>query len=184
METAPQENQARPSSAKPLTIGPAAGEVIERITANENALVQKLADYQPMVEIYLQDYVPDSRLGSVPKDDTYFLARLDLNGSLKTDSYLPAAGGLGKSILGAFKAPFSIKYMPNRFAAMMLVDGSGFDSAHYEFDYLGRELLGEVRCLVFDVKARGNRNNRFTGVDSKTDYSISTHTNGLFRTTR
>ena len=160
---AAQENQAQPSSAKPLTIGATAGEVIEKITANENSLVQKLAEYQPMVEVYLQDYVPDSRLGSVPKDDTYFLAKLDLNGGLKTDSYLPAAGGLAKSILGAFKAPFSIKYMPNGFAAMMLVDGSGFDSAHYEFAYLGREFLGEVRCLVFDVKPRGNRNNRFTG---------------------
>ena len=82
---AAQENQAQPSSAKPLTIGATAGEVIEKITANENSLVQKLAEYQPMVEVYLQDYVPDSRLGSVPKDDTYFLAKLDLNGGLKTD---------------------------------------------------------------------------------------------------
>jgi hypothetical protein len=161
--TATQENQGRPSSAKPLSIGLTAGEVIERITANEKSLIQKLADYQPMVEVYLQDYVPDSRLGLVPKDDTYFLTKLDLNGGFKTNSLLPPTGGLMKSILGAFKVPFSMKYMPNGFAAMMLVDGAGFDSAHYTFDYLGGEMLGEVRCMVFDVKPQGNRNNRFVG---------------------
>jgi len=27
----------------------------------------------------------------------------------------------------------------------------GFDKQHYKFDYVRREFLGEVRCLVFDV---------------------------------
>jgi hypothetical protein len=155
---ATQENQAQPSSEKPPTIA----EVIDRITANEKTLVQKLADCHPVVEAYIQDYVPDSRLGSVPKDDEYFLAKLDLSKGFKTNSFLPA-GGLAKSILGVFKVAFSMKYLLDGFAAMILVDRSGFDSTRYEFNYLRREFLGEVRCLVFDVKTRGNHHDGFTG---------------------
>ena len=34
---------------------------------------------------------------------------------------------------------------------MIYIDTSGFDRQHYQFDYVRREFLGEVRCVVFDV---------------------------------
>jgi len=34
---------------------------------------------------------------------------------------------------------------------MIFIDTTGFDKQHYKFDYVKREFLGEVRCLVFDV---------------------------------
>jgi hypothetical protein len=34
---------------------------------------------------------------------------------------------------------------------MIYLDTSGFDRQHYQFDYVGRQFLGEVRCLMFDV---------------------------------
>ena len=34
---------------------------------------------------------------------------------------------------------------------MIYVDTNGFDRQHYQFDYVRREFLGEVRCVVFDV---------------------------------
>ena len=34
---------------------------------------------------------------------------------------------------------------------MIFIDTNGFDKQHYKFDYVKREFLGEVRCLVFDV---------------------------------
>jgi len=34
---------------------------------------------------------------------------------------------------------------------MIYLDTSGFDRQHYQFDYVGREFLGEVRCVVFDI---------------------------------
>jgi hypothetical protein len=44
------------------------------------------------------------------------------------------------------------------------LDTSGFDREHYKFDYLRREFLGEVRCLVFDVAPRNkNDKGRFIG---------------------
>ena len=34
---------------------------------------------------------------------------------------------------------------------MIYIDNDGFDRQNYKFDYVRREFLGEVRCLVFDV---------------------------------
>ena len=39
-----------------------------------------------------------------------------------------------------------------------------FDKQHYDFHYVRREFLGEVRCLVFDVTPKkGSGNGRFLG---------------------
>jgi hypothetical protein len=45
--------------------------------------------------------------------------------------------------------------MPREFLQMIFIDASDFDRQHYKFDYVGREFLGEVRCLVFDVTPQG-----------------------------
>ena len=47
---------------------------------------------------------------------------------------------------------------------MIYPDNNGFDRQHYSFDYVRREFLGEVRCLVFDVTPTGkNPKGRFLG---------------------
>src|SRR5258708_35535246 len=42
-------------------------------------------------------------------------------------------------------------FLPDGFLQMIFIDTSGFDQQHYKFDYVRREFLGDVRCLVFDV---------------------------------
>lgn len=42
-------------------------------------------------------------------------------------------------------------YVPAGFLQMIFVDPIDFDKQHYKFDYVRREFLGSVRCLVFDV---------------------------------
>jgi hypothetical protein len=37
---------------------------------------------------------------------------------------------------------------------MVFADRDNFDREHYDFRYVHREFLGEVRCLVFDVTPR------------------------------
>ena len=37
------------------------------------------------------------------------------------------------------------------FLKMVYVDPTDFDREHYDFRYVGREFLGAVRCVVFDV---------------------------------
>jgi len=44
-----------------------------------------------------------------------------------------------------------MEFLPSGFLQMIYLDMNGFDRLHYKFDYVRREFLGEVRCLVFDV---------------------------------
>ena len=45
---------------------------------------------------------------------------------------------------------FTSSYIPEGFLQMIYIDANGFDRQHYQIDYVRREFLGEVRCLVFD----------------------------------
>jgi hypothetical protein len=47
---------------------------------------------------------------------------------------------------------------------MIYLDMTGFDRQHYKFEYIRREFLGEVRCLVFDIgPLRQKEKGRFVG---------------------
>ena len=48
-----------------------------------------------------------------------------------------------------------MQFLPDGFLQMIFIDTNGFDRQHYKFDYVRREFLGEVRCLVFDVTPAG-----------------------------
>jgi len=57
-----------------------------------------------------------------------------------------------------------MEFLPRGFLQMIYLDMSGFDRTHYRFEYVRREFLGEVRCLVFDVDPRiKNEKGRFVG---------------------
>ncbi len=47
--------------------------------------------------------------------------------------------------------PEHIEFLPEGFAQMTVIDSSAFDRRTYKFDYVRREFLGDVRCLVFDL---------------------------------
>ena len=50
------------------------------------------------------------------------------------------------------------------FSWMVYADRNDFDREHYDFRYVRREFLGDVRCLVFDVTPKkGSGNGRFLG---------------------
>ena len=51
--------------------------------------------------------------------------------------------------------PRRSEFIPASFAQMAVVDANGFDRAHYDFKFIRREFLGEVRCLLFDVSPQG-----------------------------
>ena len=55
-------------------------------------------------------------------------------------------------------------YLPPGFMDMMFVDPTIMDRAHYDFAFVRREFLGEVRTEVFDVHPKpGNGSGRFGG---------------------
>jgi hypothetical protein len=49
---------------------------------------------------------------------------------------------------------FAFQFQPGSFAYPVFLDPQNFDLAHYDFEFTGREFLGQVRCLVFDVTPR------------------------------
>jgi hypothetical protein len=140
-------------------------EVIERIVNNENRLNQQMKNYSPLVETYIQNLKPDKDLGYIPAGDKYFLGRADFSKGVELVS-LTDSGSKGKKIfssIGNFFS-FAMQFLPDGFLQMIFIDSNGFDKQHYKFDYVRREFLGEVRCLVFDVTPlEKNAKGRFLG---------------------
>src|SRR5271168_4290797 len=140
-------------------------QVIDRVITNENRLDQQIRQYSPLVETYIQNLKPDKDLGYVPAGDKYFLGRADFAKGVQLVS-LSDAESKGKKIFGSIGNFFSfaMQYLPDGFLQMIFIDTNGFDKQHYKFDYVRREFLGEVRCLVFDVTpAEKNNRGRFLG---------------------
>ena len=59
-----------------------------------------------------------------------------------------------KRLLGGFTKMFKFQYQPLGFSWMIYADRNDFDRQHYDFRYVRREFLGDVRTLVFDVTPR------------------------------
>ena len=127
-------------------------EVIDRVITNENRANQQIKQFSPLVETYIQNLKPDKDLGYAPAGDKYFLGRADFSKGVSLVS-LTDTNSKGKKIFGAIGNFFSfaIQFLPDGFLQMIFIDTNGFDKQHYKFDYVRREFLGEVRCLVFDV---------------------------------
>jgi Peptidase family M48 len=127
-------------------------EVIDRVITNENRGNQQIKQYSPLVETYIQNLKPDKELGYTPAGDKYFLGRADFSKGVALVS-LTDTNSKGKKIIGSIGNFFSfaMQFLPDGFLQMIFIDTNGFDKQHYKFDYVRREFLGEVRCLVFDV---------------------------------
>jgi len=119
-------------------------EVVDRVITNENRASQQIRQYSPLVETYIQNLKPDKDLGYVPAGDKYFLGRADFTKGVSLVSLTDTSGK------GNFFS-FALQFVPDGFLQMIFIDTNGFDKQHYKFDYVRREFLGEVRCLVFDV---------------------------------
>ena len=57
-------------------------QVLDQIVARERGVLDRLEEYEPLVETYLQSVKPDGLLGYVPVTDQYFLGRLQLAGAV------------------------------------------------------------------------------------------------------
>jgi len=157
-----QPTHTQPNSraqAEPTTMN----QVVDRVIEREHNLMNLLQDRTPVVETYLQNMTPDAQLGPVPKDDRYFLGRMDLSESINRKDYMKQPS-MERRLLGGFTKFFKVEYRPLGFAWMIVADRNDFDRQHYDFRYAHREFLGDVRCLVFDVTPRKNAGKgRFLG---------------------
>jgi hypothetical protein len=151
-----QQVESRQPSAVPPNLTPAPAtidQVVDRLVERERNLLKMLEDRTPIVETYLQNVRSDAQLGPVPRDDRYFLGRMDFSESIDRKDYMKQPS-MEKHLLGGFTKFFSVQYQPLGFSWMIFADRDDFDREHYDFRYDHREFLGEVRCLVFDVTPR------------------------------
>lgn len=140
--------------------------VLNAIVARERDLVEKLQEYHPLVETYVQTLKPDEGLGTVPMRDHYFLGRLGFSAAAPASQGSRQASG-GR-LLELFKQFYAVNLKPDGFARMLVLDADSFDREHYDFEFVRREFLGEIRTLVFEVMPRnmlvpGGHSGRFTG---------------------
>ena len=139
-------------------------QVLDKIVAQEQVEMQSLRQYSPLVETYIQNLRLDKHLGSVPEGDKYFLGRAELAKGVELEPLTRGSGTKHNKIFGGLGSFFSMEFLPQGFLQMIYLDMYGFDRQHYNFEYVRREFLGEVRCLVFDVDpVRKNDKGRFVG---------------------
>jgi hypothetical protein len=138
----------------------------DRVIAREHDEVATIRRFSPLIETYIQDMKPDKDMGAVPIGDHYYLGTADLSSGILDHSMLASKKGMLGALnpISHLSAFFSSSYNPEVFLQMIYVDTTQFDRQHYEFEYVRREFLGEVRCVVFDINPLpGSGNGRFKG---------------------
>ena len=126
--------------------------IIERIFKRESEEQEIIAGYAPVLETYIQVEKSDALMGTVPKNDYYFLGLADFRGKdMKVHSMAERTP----------KGSLMWSFEPSGFLQMVFPDWGGFNQDNYKLSYVKREFLGEVRCYVFNVerapKAKGAR---------------------------
>src|SRR5713101_8539369 len=75
-------------------------EVVDKIVRQEQAEVQLLRQYSPLVETYIQNIRADQRLGAVPDGDKYFLGRAELAKGVELEPLEHDTGGVKHKVFG------------------------------------------------------------------------------------
>jgi len=148
----PQPSTPDAESQKTTAAATSFDQVVDRAIEREHFFMAQMRQFHPLVETYLQNLKDDKDLGTtVPVSDIYFLGRLDMsNGTDDRTFTSPTTAGLGKRMLSKLSDVYSMKFMPLGFAQMVVLD-EDFQRRYYDFTFVRREFLGELRCIVIDV---------------------------------
>src|SRR5580658_5061317 len=139
-------------------------QVVDRAIEREHSLMEMLKTRTPLVETYLQNLKYDPKAGPTPVEDHYFLGRMDLGEIVDRRDYLTKDTSVESHLLGGFTRLYKFEYKPMGFSWMIYADRDDFNRQTYDFKFVHREFLGDVRCLVFDVSAKQSKGKgRFRG---------------------
>jgi len=127
-------------------------EMMERVVQKEHLFVAQMRHMHPMVETYLQNLRTDKNENTVPVKDQYFLGRLDMSDGPEDTSFV-GQPGFGRRMLNRLTSVYAMHFLPLGFAQMVVLD-TDFQKKYYNFTFVRREFLGEVRCVVVDVEPR------------------------------
>ncbi len=145
--------QTRDAAVQPASASAASfDQVVDRAIEREHFFMAQMKQLHPLVETYIQNLKEDKDLGAaVPASDVYFLGRLDMSEGTDDRTFTsPTTAGLGKRMLGKLKNVYSMRFLPLGFAQMVVLD-EDFQRRNYDFTFVRREFLGEIRCVAIDV---------------------------------
>lgn len=160
------KEKSKDSSMIPLT--PEQNQMIDRMFAREKATIAALESRTPLVETYLQNMRPDPVVLTVPESDYYALGRVTFSGHIGNRQYHDKDTKTGffhnsGAFFSGLSKAFKLEYTSAGFTQMMVLDTANFDRDHYEFGYVGRAFLGDVRTYIFDVAPTSKKNGGFRG---------------------
>ena len=135
---------------------PTLDQVIEKITQAESELIERTRTLRPIIEAYIQELGPEVAGVQLPLVDTYFLGRLDWRDG-------PVLGLMAETNRAEKSAGERRGFLPDGFAAMAAPDWKAVDRTRYDFKFVRREFLGEIRAMVFDVTPREGPTAGFSG---------------------
>jgi hypothetical protein len=129
-------------------------DVIDRVVQREHFFLAQMRHLRPMVETYLQDLKSDKDGNAFAVKDQYFLGRLDMSQGPEDTSFI-GQPGFGHRMLNHLTGLYAMHFLPLGFAQMVVLD-TDFQKKFYNFTFVRREFLGEVRCLVIDVEPKAD----------------------------
>jgi len=136
-------------------------QVLDKVVEREHFFTAQMRHLHPLVETYIQNLKSDRELGMVPVNDQYFLGRIDLSNGTEDRSFM-GQPGFRSRVFAKLTSLYAMRFLPLGFAQMVVVDDD-FQRKYYDFNFVRREFLGEVRCLVIDVQPKEHAGGRFIG---------------------
>jgi hypothetical protein len=145
-----QDGASDPAAPAAPTAPGSFDEVIDRVVEREHQLLAQLHNLRPLVETYLQNLRADANGNLATVNDQYFLGRLDMSDGPEDVSFV---GENGRDRFRKLTGIFSYRFQALGFAQMVVPDTDLYKK-NYDFIFVRREFLGEVRCLVIDVQPK------------------------------
>lgn len=125
----------------PLPANNLVDQLIDRIVSKEQGFLDRLRQHNPILETYIQEIAYGPGHSRPPVMDHYMIGKLDTSQQVSHDGFVSAG----------FRKSDSTVFYPAGFAQMVIPDAPEFNRETYEFEYVRREFLGDVRSLVFDI---------------------------------
>ena len=130
-------------------------QVVAKIIAREHQEMEIVRKYSPLVETYIQNVrnTKGNQDSWEPDGDRYFIGRAEFTKGFNLEPIAARHDNPLRHAVADMSRFFDlgIDYLPKGFLQMISPDTNGLDTRTYDFSYVRREFLGEVRTLVFDV---------------------------------
>ena len=137
-------------------------EVVERTIAREHEVTAQLSGLRPMLETYVQDTRPNAEGDPSPVHDQYYLRRLDLSTGPGGIAFV-GQSEVGRKRKDKIISSFAQPLQPAGITRMLVLDTALYKK-DYNFTFVRREFLGEVRCMVIDAQPKPDADaGRFAG---------------------